>query len=132
MRIGEIAKRSGVSPKTIRYYEDIGLLPPPPRTAAGYRDYSAATVDRLAFVRAGQAVGLTLGEIRGIVALRDDAETPCDHVLALLRNRAAGLDRRIAELRTLQSELDRLVKRAAQLDPGDCEPDRICHLLGPG
>lgn len=93
VRIGEIATRSGVSAKTIRYYEDIGLLQPPPRTASGYRDYEPTTVDRLAFVRAAQAVGLTLGEIRGIVALRDDGETPCNHVLALLRDRAAELDR---------------------------------------
>lgn len=132
MRIGEIATRSGVSAKTIRYYEDIGLLQPPPRTASGYRDYEPTTVDRLAFVRAAQAVGLTLGEIRGIVALRDDGETPCNHVLGLLRDRAAELGRRISELRTLQSELKRLVTRAAQLDPGDCDPDRICHLVGPG
>lgn len=132
MRIGEIAALSGVSSKTIRYYEDVGLLRPPPRNASGYRDYDPATVDRLAFVRAAQAVGLTLGEIRGIVALRDDGQTPCTHVLALLRQRAAELDRRIAELRALQGELNRMVSRAAQLDPGDCDPDRICHLLGSG
>jgi DNA-binding transcriptional MerR regulator len=131
MRIGEVAQRSGISTKTIRYYEHIGLLPSPQRTASGYRDYDPSALDRLAFVRAAQAVGLSLGEIRGIVALRDGGETPCGHVLDLLRARSAELDRRIAELRSLRGELDRLVERAAGLDPADCDPGRICHLLGP-
>jgi len=132
MRIGEVAQRSAVSTKTIRYYEDIGLIPPPQRSASGYRDYDESSLDRLAFVRAAQAVGLSLGEIRSIVALRDDGETPCGHVLDLLRTRSAELDRRIAQLRSLRGELDRLVARAQGLDPADCDPGRICHLIGPG
>jgi MerR family copper efflux transcriptional regulator len=131
MRIGELAELSGVSAKTIRYYEDIGLLPPPGRLASGYRDYEPSTLDRLAFIRAAQAVGLSLGEIRGIVALRDEGQTPCGHVLDLLRTRSAELDRRIAELRRLRGELNRLVARAEALDPADCDPERICHLVGP-
>jgi DNA-binding transcriptional MerR regulator len=131
LRIGELASRSGVSTKAIRYYEDIGLLPPPRRLGSGYRDYEATTVDRLAFIRAAQAVGLSLGEIRGIVALRDEGQTPCGHVLHLLRTRSAELDRRINQLRSLRGELDRLVTRAEALDPADCDPDRICHLVGP-
>jgi MerR family transcriptional regulator, copper efflux regulator len=131
MRIGELAERSGVTTKTIRYYEDIGLVPPAPRLESGYRDYEPWMLDRLAFIRAAQAVGLSLGEIRGIVALRDDGQTPCGHVLDLLRTRSAELDRRIAELRALRGELNRLVARAEGLDPGDCDPERICHLVGP-
>jgi DNA-binding transcriptional MerR regulator len=88
-------------------------------------------LDRLAFIRAAQAVGLSLGEIRGIVALRDEGQTPCGHVLDLLRTRSAELDRRIAELRALRGELNRLVARAEALDPADCDPERICHLVGP-
>ena len=106
MRIGELAERSGVSTKTIRYYEDIGLVPPPPRSASGYRDYEPSTLERL--IRSAQAVGLCLGEIRGIVGLRDQGETPCGHVLDLLRT------------------------RSAELDPADGDPRRICHLVGPG
>ncbi len=131
MQIGELASRSGVATKTIRYYEAIGLLPPPARSASGYRDYDTSTLDRLAFVRAAQAVGLSLGEIRSIVALRDEGQTPCSHVLDLLRTRSAELDRRITELRTLRGELNRLVARAERLDPADCDPARICHLVGP-
>ena len=131
MRIGELAVRAGVSTKTIRYYEDIGLVPPAPRLASGYRDYDPSMLDRLAFIRAAQAVGLSLGEIRSIVGLRDDGQTPCGHVLDLLRTRSAELDRRIAELRALRSDLNRLVVRAEALDPSDCDPARICHLVGP-
>ena len=130
MLIGEIAERSGVPAKTLRYYEDIGLLAPPERTAAGYRVYDDVVLDRLAFIRAAQATGLTLGEIRGIVALRDDGEAPCGHVLDLLRSRSQEIARRIRELRTLQRDLDALVHRAEDLDPADCAPRRVCHLIG--
>lgn len=131
MRIGELADRAGVPVKTIRYYEDIGVLAPPARSSSGYRDFDEGVLDRLSFIRSAQAVGLSLGEIRGIVGLRDDGETPCGHVLELLRARSTEIDRRISELRALQRELTRLVARAQGLDPADCDPHRICHLLGP-
>jgi MerR family transcriptional regulator, copper efflux regulator len=131
VRIGDLASRSGVKTKTIRYYEDIGLVEPPARTPSGYRDYEPPALERLAFIRAAQAIGLTLGETRSIIALRDDGQTPCGHVLELLRQRADELDRRIAELRTLRRELRRLVDRADGLDPADCNPGRVCHLIGP-
>ena len=131
MLIGELAERSGVPTKTIRYYEDIGVLAPPARTPSGYRDYQDAAVDRLEFVRSAQAVGLTLGEIREIVALRDRGEVPCGHVLQLVQRRAVEVERRIAELERLRNELGRLARRARKLDPGDCDSDRICHLIAP-
>lgn len=129
MQIGKLASLSGVSTKTIRYYEGIGLVPAPQRSASGYRDYDESALDRLGFIRAAQAVGLSLGEIRGIVALRDGGDTPCGHVLDLLRARSAELDRRIAELRSLRGELHRLVERAESLDPADCDPRGICHII---
>lgn len=122
--------RSGVPVKTIRYYEEIGVLAPAGRSESGYREFDDAVVERLAFIRSARAVGLTLGEIRGIVALRDGGETPCGHVLDLLRGRASEIDRTIRELRTLKGELTRLVQRARDLDPADCEPRRVCHLVG--
>ena len=131
MRIGELAAVSGVTAKTIRYYEDIGVLDPPARTPSGYRDYTPEATDRVAFIRSAQAVGLSLGEIRGIVALRDRGTTPCGHVLDLITARAADLDRRISELQRLRTELGRLVDRAQHLDPADCDPRRVCHLIGP-
>jgi DNA-binding transcriptional MerR regulator len=80
-------------------------------------------------IRAAQAVGLTLGEIRGIVSLRDRGETPCGHVLDLITSRAADLDRRIADLQRLRSDLARLADRARHLDPADCDLRQICHLI---
>ena len=68
MLIGEVARRSGVSAKTLRYYEDIGLIDAPARSASGYRDYESDVLDRLGFIRSAQAIGLSLGEIRSIPA----------------------------------------------------------------
>jgi hypothetical protein len=62
--IGELGKEAGLSAKTIRYYEDIGVIPEPHRTSSGYRDYGEGALDRLRFIKAAQAVGFSLGEIR--------------------------------------------------------------------
>lgn len=76
MRIGDLASTSGLTAKTVRYYEQAGLMPAPPRTPGGYRDYPAEAATRLAFIREAQHAGLTLAEIRGILALRDSGEAP--------------------------------------------------------
>ena len=131
MLISEAAARSGVPAKTLRYYEDIGLLDPPGRTASGYRTYDSDVLDRLSFIRSARAAGLTLGEIRSIIALRDAGQVPCGHVLDLLRERAFTIERTIDDLRTLRQQLGRLVERAGTLDPSECDPQRVCHLIGP-
>lgn len=129
MRIGELASQAGVTTKTLRYYERIGVLSPPSRSRSGYRDYRPDALDRLGFIRAGQAVGLSLGEIRQVVALRDHGETPCDHVYRLLQRRTTELDERIGELQALRRDLQALAKRARRLDPADCDPRGVCHLI---
>jgi MerR family copper efflux transcriptional regulator len=129
MRIGELAEQAGTSTKAIRYYEQIGILTPPARTAAGYRSYGQTALGRLSFVRAAQAVGLTLGEIRQIIAFRDDGQAPCAHVTDLLQRHAADVDARIRELQQLRGELQQLADRAATLDPEHCPPERICHII---
>jgi MerR family copper efflux transcriptional regulator len=129
MRIGEIAGRSGLTTKTLRYYESVGVLDEPTRTPAGYRDYPEAVLDRLRFVRAAQAVGLTLGEIKGVIAFREQGRAPCAHVLDLIERHAADLDRQIAELRTLRNALRNLDRQGRSLSPDDCSPDLVCHIL---
>jgi MerR family transcriptional regulator, copper efflux regulator len=129
MRIGELAEQAGISTKAIRYYEQIGILTPPARTPSGYRSYDPSAPGRLGFVRAAQAVGLTLGEIRQIIAFRDDGQAPCAHVTDLLQRRTAELDARIAELQQLRGELRQLAERAATLDPEQCPPERVCHII---
>lgn len=129
MRIGELADSSGVTTKTIRYYEQIGVLGEPERTASGYRDYGEETVDRLAFVKAAQAVGLTLAEIREVLAFRDRGEAPCEHVYNLLSEHAEAIDEQMRDLEALRSELRKLARRARRLDPRDCDPSDVCHLI---
>jgi DNA-binding transcriptional MerR regulator len=129
MKIGELAQRAGVTTRTIRHYERVGVLPGTERTESGYRLYSGDELGRLAFVRAAQAVGLTLGEIREIVAFRDRGETPCGHVLALVERRTAELVARIEEMQRLRVELEALAKRARTLDPADCSEDDVCHVI---
>ena len=129
MRIGALAEQAGLSTKAIRYYESIGVLPEPERTASGYRDYPPQTCERLRFVRSAQAIGLTLGEIREILAYRDRGETPCAHVHELIRQRATQVDDQIAQLETLRTELRHLEHRARTLRPEDCAPFDVCHVI---
>jgi DNA-binding transcriptional MerR regulator len=79
MRIGELAAALDLNPKTIRYYEDIGLLPQPKRSAAGYRLYDDADHERLRFILKAKAVGLSLEEISRILAICDQGQPPCKH-----------------------------------------------------
>ena len=129
MRIGEVASRSGLSDKTIRYYEDIGVLEHPTRARNGYREYDRSVLDRLRFVRAAQSVGLKLGEIREVIALRDRGQTPCGHVVDIIEKRAREIDESISTLEKMRTELRRLVRRARTLDPKDCAPEKICHVI---
>lgn len=77
MRIGELATATGMSTKTLRFYEADGLLADPPRTPAGYRDYPDDAIDRVAFIRQAKAAGLTLAQVREILAIRDGGDPPC-------------------------------------------------------
>lgn len=129
MRIGELAARTGLTTKTLRFYESAGVLPAPQRRPSGYRAYDEGAVDRLAFVRAAQAAGLTLAEIRDVIAVRDGVGAPCHHVVALLDAHAADLDRRIAELVTLRADVERLRRRAGTLDPATCSPAAVCQVI---
>lgn len=115
--------------KTIRYYDRVGVLHPEERNESGYRLYGEDALDRYRFVRAAQAIGLRLGEIREIIALRDQGETRCGFVVELIGRRTAELDARIAELESLRDELRRIDRRARRLDPLQCHPPaRLpCH-----
>jgi DNA-binding transcriptional MerR regulator len=131
MRIGEISEQSGLSTKALRYYERVGLIEEADRTPSGYRDYDGDVLDRLRFIRSAQAAGLTLGEIKGVIAFREQGSPPCGHVLELIDRRAVDLDRRIAELRRLRDELRRLAQHGRTLSPEACSPNLVCHILNP-
>ena len=131
MRIGTLAATCGLTAKTIRFYESRGLLPPPPRTPSGYRDYPEHTIRRLQFIRHAQAAGLTLAELGSVLAIRDRGEAPCGHVTALLDEHLRAVDRRLAELRKTRAVLRELTSRAPTVDPTTCGEDDICAVIRP-
>ena len=126
MRIGELADRLGVNTKTIRYYESIGLVPEPERTASGYRVYHDDDVERLEFIKSAQRLGLALDEVREILALRERGEAPCNYVRGLISQEVVEIDQRLEELRDLRQELVALERRA-QDSPG--AEGAICGLI---
>jgi DNA-binding transcriptional MerR regulator len=106
-----------------------GGAAPPQRTAAGYRAYDAAVLPRLAFIRAAQAVDLSLPEIREVIGIRERGAAPCRHVLGLIERRRAEVQARIRELQRLEQELAHLTEQSAQLDPAECDPAGICKVI---
>lgn len=132
MTIGAVARAAGVNPRTLRYYERIGLLLPASRSVAGYRRYGAPELGRLRFIRRAQGLGLALAEIAAILALRDAGAAPCRHVRALAEAKVAALDARLADLRALRQELVGLAERASLVE-GACPGDAaICLAFEEG
>lgn len=129
MFIGELAAQSGVTAKTIRFWEAEGLLPDPTRTPSGYRSYDPVALDRLSFIRHAQTAGLTLTEIRRVLEISDSGEPVCGHVSDLIHQHLADVDERIRELNETRALLGRLAARAADQDPADC--DGYCAILEP-
>lgn len=120
MLIGELARHAGTTTKTLRFYEDEGLLPEPDRTSSGYRDYPADALDRVAFIRDAQKSGFTLRQIGQVLDIRDGGKPPCEHVGQLIGQRLDELEQRIAELRQTRAHLEELAGRTRELDPADC------------
>lgn len=131
MRIGELAHRVGVTAKTVRYYESIGLLQEPPRTASGYRSYDEAAVDRLMFVRDAQATGLSLDEISSVLELKEAGRRSCSHTAQLLARHLSELDEQILRLQQAKLMLSELAARAASLDPTACTDPNRCQVITP-
>ena len=101
----DVAKATGVSTDTLRHYERKGLLPRVTRTAAGYRQYSAATVDRVLLIQRALIVGFSLADLKRVLAVRDRGGSPCVGVRVLVGERLEQLNRRIEEMLALRDEL---------------------------
>lgn len=129
MLIGELAAATGVSTKTLRFYEAEGLLPEPDRTPAGYRDYSTDAAARVGFIRSAQAAGLTLAQVGQVLAIRDRGQPPCRHVARVVDERLDEITRRITEFERTRSELIALRERLDALDPADCADDEFCVAI---
>lgn len=108
LKIGELAQRAGVTAKAIRFYERRGILPPPARAANRYRVYGEEAVETLRFIKQAARLGLTLAEIKDIIAIRQGGRPPCTHVHQLLRAKAAELDRKLKDL----VEVRHLIRRS--------------------
>jgi Cu(I)-responsive transcriptional regulator len=128
MNIGELARAAATNVETIRYYERIGLLPPPPRTAGNYRDYTAAHVGRLTFTRRARDLGFSLDQIRTLLDLADEKNQSCEAVDAIARSHLGEVKRKLADLKALRRELESLIGQCRHGTIAEC---RIIEALAP-
>jgi len=121
--IGELARRTGCKVQTIRYYETVGLMPAPVRSAGNQRLYDQSAVDRLGFIRHGRELGFSLPAIRELLALADSPEHSCVEADRIATLRLAEVEGRIARLEALRRELRRMIR--------ECRGDRIsdCRVI---
>lgn len=129
MRIGEVAAATTTTTKTLRFYEERGLLPAAARASNGYREYGEDAVARVNFIRRSRISGLTLTQIDGILRVRDAGTAPCAHVTDALENQIHDLDQKIAELHALRATVSGYRDAVASADPAGCDPARICSYL---
>ena len=130
LSIGEVARLTGIDPRTIRFYEAAGVLPAPPRLPNGYRAFRAEDVSRLRFIAGARRLGFTLPEVAEILAARERGEPPCARVLQAVESRLREVAARMAELRRLKSQLQGLIEAAQRLPArtaadGPC----VCQLV---
>jgi len=130
MKISELSEHTGVPAKTIRYYEDMGLLPTPIRKPNGYREYREADVDRLKLVAGARRLDFSLAEISEIIDLRDRQIAPCGVLLDLLNQKSEEISQRIAELQRVQKDLESLYSVGLTFPTDDVEGKNcVCHLV---
>ncbi len=127
LQIGEAAQETGVPSKTLRYYEEIGLVRPG-RTESGYRQYDADALERIRFILKAKLLGFTLGEIADVLRLKGEDTEPCDHVSSLIETRIADIESRISKLAELKIELERVRDSGNGSAIGPCT-GAVCHLI---
>ena len=127
LTIGKLGAQAGVKVPTIRYYEQIGLLPEAGRSAGNQRLYGRKALERLAFIRHARDLGFTLEAIRDLLSLSDNPEQPCVAADAIARAQLAEVERRLARLTALKAELERMVVQCAGGKIADC---RVIEVLG--
>jgi MerR family mercuric resistance operon transcriptional regulator len=111
MRRGELAQRSGCNIETVRFYEKRGLLPVPPRTAGGHRDYTREHLKRLTFIRRSRELGFTLARVRGLLSFVDGGQWTCAEVRAMTLDHLADVRHKIADLKKLAQILEAMAAR---------------------
>lgn len=128
MKIGELATATATKVETVRYYEKIGLLRPPARSTSNYRDYASEHLARLSFIRRARDLGFTLEAVRELLALSDDAGQSCEAVDEIASAHLADVERKIADLSALRSELTRVLGSCRHGTIADC---KIIESLAP-
>lgn len=118
--IGELSRLTGVKVPTIRYYEQVGLMPVPPRSAGWQRRYGSAEVDRLNFIRHSRELGFEIDAIRELLTMNADPDRSCADVDGIARRHLAEVDGRIQRLTALRGELDRMISECGQGRIGEC------------
>jgi DNA-binding transcriptional MerR regulator len=126
LSIGALAKRAGTKVQTIRYYEQIGLIPAPERTAGNQRVYGPVQVRRLAFIRHGRELGFGLEAIRQLLAFSDDPRRSCVEADRIARQQLDAVESRIARLAALAQELRRMIRQCRCSTVADC---RVIEVL---
>lgn len=130
MKIQEFSQRTGMSPKTVRYYESIGILPPSRRAPNGYRDYSEQDLERAHFVAGARSLELSLDEISELLAMQDHREAPCRTMLNLIKHKADQIARRILLLQQMEKDLRKLYKLGLTFPTDDIDGKNcICHIV---
>jgi DNA-binding transcriptional MerR regulator len=124
--IGDLARTTGCKVQTIRYYEEIGLMPEPARTAGNQRRYGRRHVDRLAFIRHSRELGFPLDAIRALLSLADRPDQPCSSVDSIARAQLKNVEHRIGRLQALKAELERMLEQCAGGTIRDC---RVIEVL---
>ena len=139
LSIGALSKKAGVKVPTIRYYEQVGLLTEPGRSEGNQRRYSDTDLERLAFIRHGRDLGLTVDAIRALITLSQHPEKPCEGADQIAREHLQAVRAKIARLKKLEHELERIVSHCdghsiedcyvirALSDHGLCESDHAGH-----
>ena len=123
LKIGDLARATDTKVETVRYYERIGLMPPPERTQGNYRSYTAAHLQRLNFVRHARGLGFDIAEIRSLLDLADQPERDCAEADRIASGHLSAVEAKIAQLEVLRAELHRMV--------GECRGGRAadCRVL---
>lgn len=132
MRISELSHNTSVHIETIRYYERIGLLPPPHRTQNGYRDYNEADVERLHFIYRARQLDFGLDAIREILDFREQGVPPCQYVMRVMDERINEIAQRIADLQRLRDELTTIAAAGKALPEDVQMRECVCHLITTG
>ena len=126
LKIGELAKASGIGIETLRFYEKSGLLDSPSRTESGYRIYNADVLERLDFIKRAQVLGFSLDEIKRIIIDKRAGQSPCAEVREIVRHRLADLDARMREMKRYRNEL---ASALAEWDETGDVPGHVCGLI---